>query len=99
VATSVLQATVPDELRASVLGLGDTVMVGAALLAAVATPWLGVRLGPASLLLLVAAGTAMLALAWSAGRQGPDSVATLPGGSGEELPVQHEDVGVRVPGV
>jgi hypothetical protein len=99
VATSVLQATVPDELRASVLGLGDTVMVGAALLAAVATPWLGVHLGPASLLLLVAAGTAMLALAWSAGRQGPDSVATLPGGSGEELPVHHDEVGVRVPGV
>ncbi len=65
VATAVLQTSVPDELRASVLGLGDTVMVGAALVATVATPWLGVQLGPGTLVLLVAAGTGALALSWS----------------------------------
>jgi MFS family permease len=68
VATAVLQTTVPDELRASVLGLADTVMVGAALIAALATPWLGVRLGPATLVLLVAAGAGLLALAWGTDR-------------------------------
>ncbi len=78
VATAVLQATVPDELRASVLGLGDTVMVGAALIAALATPWLGVRLGPSTLVLLIAAGAGLLALAWSTDRlrPGPEFVST-----------------------
>ncbi len=79
VATAVLQTSVPDELRASVLGLGDSVMVAAALVATVVTPWLGVRLGPVALVLLVAAGAAALALSWSSlspPTSGPGHAAT-----------------------
>ena len=80
VATAVLQTSVPDELRASVLGLGDTVMVGAALVAAVATPWLGDQLGPVTLVLLVVAGTGALALSWSSVPPPTAGVAENPGG-------------------
>ena len=62
------------------LGLGDTVMVGAALVAAVATPWLGDQLGPVTLVLLVAAGTGALALSWSSLPPPTAGVAEDPGG-------------------
>ncbi len=81
VATGVLQRSVPDELRASVLGLGDTIMVGAALVAALATPWLGTHLGPVALVLLVAAGSSALALAWAADADDPQSGAPGAGAS------------------
>jgi len=62
VATGVIQASVPDVCRASVLGLADSVMVGAALLAALVEPWLGGLLGTVPLVLAVSAGTGLLAL-------------------------------------
>jgi hypothetical protein len=54
--TETLQQAVPDAQRAGVLGLADSVMVAAALLAALATPWLAATLHPAVLLLVLAAG-------------------------------------------
>lgn len=62
VATGVIQASVPDARRASVLGLADSLMVGAALVAAVTAPWLAGLLGAIPLVLAVAAGTAVLGL-------------------------------------
>jgi MFS family permease len=54
--TETLQDAVPDERRAGVLGLADSVMVGAAMLASLLTPWLVGLLGPGALLLAMAAG-------------------------------------------
>ncbi len=65
VATAVLQTAVRDSQRASVLGLADTVMVGAAMVATLITPWAGERLGPVTLILLVGAGAGAIALAWT----------------------------------
>jgi MFS transporter len=58
--TETLQDAVPDERRAGVLGLADSVMVGAALLASLLTPWLVGRLGPHTLLLAMAVGCAVV---------------------------------------
>ncbi|MFN8192804.1 MAG: MFS transporter [Nocardioidaceae bacterium] len=53
-ATSILQEAVPDAVRASVLGLADTTMVGAALLGSLLGPALVEAAGPRVLLAVVA---------------------------------------------
>ncbi len=57
VATEYVQAGAPDELRASVLGLTDTAMVAAALVAALVTPTLADQVG--------GTGVMVLAVVWS----------------------------------
>ncbi|HEX5562703.1 MAG TPA: MFS transporter [Nocardioidaceae bacterium] len=59
--TETLQDAVPDERRAGVLGLADSVMVGAAMLASLLTPWLVGLLGPGALLLAMATGCTVVA--------------------------------------
>ncbi len=55
-ATELLQETVPDHRRAGVLGLGDSVMVLAALLGALVAPALAGAWGPQPVLWVLAAG-------------------------------------------
>jgi hypothetical protein len=62
-ATGTIQRTVPDRVRAFALGVTDTAMVTAAMLAAVATPWLADLLGPRPLFALLAAATLALVAA------------------------------------
>jgi hypothetical protein len=53
-ATEAIQAGVPDPVRAGVLGLTDSVMVGAGLLGSLVAPWLCSVLGPTDVLLALA---------------------------------------------
>ena len=53
--TETIQDGVPDAARAGVLGLTDSVMVGAALVGSLVAPWLAATLGARGLLLLLAA--------------------------------------------
>jgi MFS family permease len=53
-ATEAIQAGVPDRVRAGVLGLTDSVMVGAGLLGSLVAPWLCSVLGPIEVLLALA---------------------------------------------
>jgi MFS family permease len=71
--TEQVQDTVADGQRAGVLGAADSVMVGAALVGAVVSPWLGDLLGPTLTLVLLAA-LALAALPFSRSRV----VATAP---------------------
>jgi len=96
VATGVIQACVPDTRRASVLGLADSVMVGAALLAALAAPWLAGLLGAVPLVLAVALGTAVLGLI-QARRPGSHGIPTsephpLPRGMTGDLQVWERSI-------
>ncbi len=52
--TETIQDAVPDAARAGVLGLTDSVMVGAALVSSLVTPWLATVLGPRQLVGLLA---------------------------------------------
>ena len=56
--TETLQDAVPDEHRAGILGLTDSVMVGAALLGSLLAPWLATVVGARVLVALLAAGCA-----------------------------------------
>jgi hypothetical protein len=56
VATTVIQRSVPDDVRSSVLGLTDSVMVAAAAGAAMVAPLVSVLVGPRGLIALAAAG-------------------------------------------
>ncbi|HRW19262.1 MAG TPA: MFS transporter [Dermatophilaceae bacterium] len=63
-ATVALQQSVPDDSRASVLGLGDSLMVAAALVASIGAPWLAEPVGATGAGLagaLVALGAAAVA--------------------------------------
>lgn len=77
-ATAVLQDAVPDEVRASVLGLADTVMVGAALLGALFGPALVGWWGPSLVVMALAAVTvaATAAIPRSAAASSAETVAT-----------------------
>ncbi|SOC56619.1 MFS transporter [Ornithinimicrobium cerasi] len=55
-ATAVLQVRVPDDVRASVLGLGDAAMIGAALLASLLAPPVARLVGGGPTLVVLAAG-------------------------------------------
>jgi hypothetical protein len=59
-ATAVIQQAVPDRVRAFALGMTDTAMVTAAMVAAAAAPWLAGALGPRPFFGLL--GAAMLAM-------------------------------------
>lgn len=56
-ATGILQATVPDQWRAGVLGAADTAMVGAAMLAALVTPGLVTAIGVIPLITVLGVAT------------------------------------------
>ncbi len=75
VATGVLQRAVPDALRASVLGLGDSVMVAAAALAALVTPMVAEGLGPLPVIGALAIGVALIGLGQLPERQRPNGGA------------------------
>ena len=55
--TETIQDGVPDEQRAGVLGLTDSVMVGAAMVGSLLAPWLASVVGARASLLLIAAVT------------------------------------------
>ena len=55
--TETIQDGVPDERRAGVLGLTDSVMVGAAMVGSLLAPWLASAVGARASLLLIAAVT------------------------------------------
>ncbi len=57
--TETIQDGVPDERRAGVLGLTDSVMVGAAMVGSLLAPWLASVVGARASLLLIAAVTMM----------------------------------------
>ena len=91
--TETIQDGVPDAARAGVLGLTDSVMVGAALVGSLAAPWLASGLGVRAFLVLLAvmcmAGTAAVA------RARPAAVADTPTGaptSGPPIPQQRRPV-------
>lgn len=75
VATGVLQQAVPDSLRATVLGLGDSVMVAAAALAALVTPLVTEGLGPLPVITALAIGVALMGLGQLPEQQRPDGGA------------------------
>lgn len=56
-ATGILQATVPDQWRAGILGAADTAMVGAAMLAALVTPALVTMIGVIPLISVLGVAT------------------------------------------
>ena len=61
--TEVIQDGVPDAHRAGVLGLGDSVIVGASLVGSLCAPWLASVVGPRLLLILLAlVGVAAIAV-------------------------------------
>ena len=60
--TETIQDGVPDAARAGVLGLTDSVMVGAALVGSLVAPWLAATIGARGLLLLLAATALATAL-------------------------------------
>ena len=68
-ATGVLQETVSDEVRATVLGINDSVIIGAALIGSLAAPLAVQLLG--GTVLLCSLGAVALAMAWWAGTHGP----------------------------
>lgn len=74
--TETIQDAVPDGQRASVLGLTDSVMVGAALLASLLAPWLSSALGARELLALLA-GLCVVAVLLPARGATPAPVAVL----------------------
>jgi MFS family permease len=53
--TETIQDGVPDNARAGVLGLTDSVMVGAAMLGSLVAPWIAATIGARGLLVLLAA--------------------------------------------
>ncbi len=55
--TETIQDGVPDSARAGVLGLTDSVMVGAAMVGSLVAPWLAATIGARGLVLLLAATT------------------------------------------
>ena len=67
--TETIQVAVPDRSRAGVLGLTDSVMVGAALAGSLLAPWLGTSLGPR--VLLAGLTAAAVSGAAAVGRVGP----------------------------
>lgn len=58
-ATGLIQATVPDQHRAGTLGAADTVMVLAAMVAALVTPILASGIGVIPLVMMIGTGTAL----------------------------------------
>jgi len=64
-ATGVLQETVSDEVRATVLGINDSVIIGAALIGSLAAPMAVQLLG--GTILLCGLGALAVAMAWWAG--------------------------------
>jgi MFS family permease len=80
--TETLQDAVPDERRAGVLGLADSVMVAAALLASLVTPWLTGRVGPTALLVAMAVGCAVVGTAPQREAQRLAESSTARAGSG-----------------
>jgi MFS family permease len=71
VATGVLQHAVSDDLRASILGLADSLMIAAAMVSALAAPSICAAIGPVSFVLLLALGAAGLALGQRSQRSRP----------------------------
>lgn len=57
-ATAIMQDNTPDDLRAGILGVADTAMISAALVASLVTPWLAHALGGVGLLVLLAVSAA-----------------------------------------
>ena len=82
-ATEVLQETVSDEVRATVLGINDSVIVAAALVGSLVAPMAVELLGGA--LLLGGAGTVVLLVAWWAR---PGARSPLPAELGDRHPAQ-----------
>jgi MFS family permease len=65
-ATAIMQDHTPDDLRAGILGVADTAMISAALVASLVGPWLADALGGmGSLALLAAVAAAACVLARS----------------------------------
>jgi Major Facilitator Superfamily len=78
VATTVIQRAVPDDVRSSVLGLTDSVMVAAAAGSALLTPLAVGVVGPRAM--VAACAAAGLGLAAAATLRAAASASTLPGG-------------------
>jgi predicted MFS family arabinose efflux permease len=76
-ATGVLQETVADEVRATVLGINDSVIIGAALLGSLVAPLAVERVG-GSVLLAVTGLMVLSAAWWARPPQGPDQCAADP---------------------
>jgi hypothetical protein len=76
-ATGILQETASDEVRATVLGINDSVIIGAALIGSLAAPLAVQLLG--GTVLLCCLGAACLAMAWwtSTHRATHQAVATV----------------------
>ena len=72
VATTMMQKSVPDNARASLLGLADSVMVGTAALAATITPYLAGLVGSRIVFVVCACGCVAMALVLQA--SGPSVV-------------------------
>ncbi len=73
-ATEAIQAAVPDGRRATALGLADTAMVGAALVATVAAPQIASATGARAHSLVVATGIAVAAALLTLARRGGGSL-------------------------
>ncbi len=86
--TEAIQDAVPDHHRAGMLGLTDSVMVGAALLASLAAPWLSSTLGAAlTVVLLAACCTAAAGLPLESRRAVPTGLSR-PAAPGPSVPSQ-----------
>jgi MFS family permease len=76
--TETIQDAVPDAARAGVLGLTDSVMVGAALVSSLVTPWLATVLGARQLVALLAAVSLAGALVVKGRRRGRAPAPAIP---------------------
>ncbi|MEP7089485.1 MAG: MFS transporter [Nocardioidaceae bacterium] len=94
-ATEAIQDGVPDAHRAGVLGLTDSVMVGAALLGSLAAPWLAGVLGPRGL--LVSLALTCVATLTVVGRRAATTTPVSPATPVPWVPTQRAP-GTEVPG-
>jgi hypothetical protein len=76
--TETIQDGVPDAARAGVLGLTDSVMVGAAMIGSLLAPWLAATVGAPLLLVILAAATVAGAAAYGAQPRGRTVAVTIP---------------------
>jgi MFS family permease len=76
--TETIQDGVPDDARAGVLGLTDSVMIGAAMLGSLVTPWLAATIGARGLLVVLAAIAVTGAASYGAMRRRPTQPVAIP---------------------
>jgi MFS family permease len=76
--TETIQDGVPDSARAGVLGLTDSVMVGAAMLGSLVAPWLAATIGARALLVVLAAVSLTGAAAYGAMRRRRPQAVRIP---------------------